>query len=107
MRPDEGERPALRRYLHREVRAADGELLGHVSDVLADPGSGIIAWLVLRVRGRMRRHRAVPVNLSIEVADRLVVPTSRTDLLASPPIRPNAPLRAEQERTLRARWFTG
>lgn len=94
----------LPRYLDREVRSPDGRLLGRVSDVLVDPGSQAGQWLVLRVSGRLRRHRAVPLALSVEVAGRLVVPASRRDVVASPPVRPLSPLRSADERVLRAHW---
>ena len=104
--PEQGPRRVLCRYVGRRVRTIDGRVLGDIDDVLVDARSGAVQWLVLRVRGMRRRHRAIPVNLSIEVRGQLVVPTTRHTLLAAPHVRLGGALTASQERRLRAHWTT-
>lgn len=102
--PEERTRRDLWRYVGRRVCTIDGRHLGDVDDVLVDARSGAVQWLVLRMRGVRRRHRAVPVNLSIEVHGQLVVPTSRRTLLAAPHVSLGGSLTSSQERSLRAHW---
>lgn len=98
---------ALERYLGREVLAADGTLLGHISDVLADVRSGTADWLVVRLVGPLPRHRAIPLRMSIEVTGRVLVPTSRAALRAAPAVRPGRALSAPEERRQRRHWSEG
>jgi sporulation protein YlmC with PRC-barrel domain len=104
--PDEGASRALCRYLGRRVHSTDGRTLGVVADVLADARSGAVQWLVVRVAGMRSRYRTVPVNVSIEVRGRLVVPTSRHMLLAGPPVELGVALTSPDELRLRAHWTT-
>lgn len=101
---DRKTREALERYLGREVHAADGTLLGHVSDVLADARGGALDWLVVRLVGPLPRHRAIPLRMSIEVTGRLLVPTSRAALRSAPAVRPGRGLTAPEELRQRHHW---
>lgn len=98
---------ALERYLGREVHAADGTLLGRVSDVLADARGGPPDWLVVRLVGPLPRHRAIPLRMSIEVTGRLLVPTSRAALRSAPAVRLGRGLTAPEELRQRRHWSEG
>lgn len=95
----------LRRHLGRVLRDVDGLRLGTVVDVLADAATGRAEWLVVRMPGRPRRHRAIPLALTIDVRGTLVVPVTRDGLVHGPEIRRAEALTAGQERRLRSQWF--
>lgn len=96
---------AIRAYLGRGVHSTSGPLLGHVVDVLADARSGAAQWVVVRLRGPVPRHRALPFALLLETARGLAVPLSRTTLRDSPQIKVGANMTARQELDLHSYWI--
>lgn len=96
----------IRAYMGRLIRSSTGPTLGHVVDVLADARSRSPHWLVIRLRGPLGGHRALPLALSLQGADGLLAPVSRRTLQNSPRIRVGASLTARQELDVQTYWMT-
>lgn len=98
-------RHGVEQYLWRALHTVRGRVLGTVVDVLGDAESGTPQWLVVRVRGLLRKDRAAPISLCIESRGQLVMPTSRRALREGPRVRPGTNLTARDELRLRVHWF--
>lgn len=95
---------AVQGYLGHRIHGARGDTLGHVVDILADARSGVPHWLVIRVAGLRRSHRAAPISLCLASRGRLVMPVTRQALLEGPLVRPRTALTAAEELALRVHW---
>lgn len=95
---------ALRAYLGQTICSSSGATLGHIDDVLGDVRSRAAQWVVVRLRGPLPRHRAIPLTLLLETRHGLVVPASPTAVRSSPPVRARSDLSARQEQELQRYW---
>jgi hypothetical protein len=86
------------------VLSPAGHPLGRVEDLLVDARSGNPQWVVVRLRGLLPRHRALPLALLRRAPGGFVVPVSRRSLRDSPRVVSGVALTARQELALYVYW---
>lgn len=92
-------------YLERPVYSTAGPQLGVIDDVLLDARSRAPHWIVIRLLGPLRRHRAVPLVLVLEEQGRLALPLTALAVRHSPRLPRRADLTTHDELALRRYWL--